>query len=900
MTKIKHDDLIESNIFDEAIKGAQALRAEYQKLFTDLQKKITIQIDTNSASAPNTKAGQDIIKQTAKDVKDLEKIYTDYSQKLQVVTQLQGQLENVQKAYNNTSVETRKEILAQAAALKQKEEQEKLNIKVTSTQEGTLARLRAELARSKAELVNDLKVGTEAYQKQQKAVADLTAQVKKEEEAIGVHTRSVGQYGKVVEGIKGAILGVTAVVGAMYGAVEFGKKVIESTGTTQEAFAVEMNGMKEATEAFFRSIANGDWSNLLTNMQEAMKAGKEYQEVMNDLEHRRRSQTIEESQVMVKVDQDLEKSRQKDIYSEEQRRGFIAEAIKLEKDLADKKVTNSQKEFDAVVNYSTFRTQLDKQTLLNYVKEYSNNENLIRQAEELNKKKAELALNQSSSAGVTSGGMSGMGAGGFASTTAKSNGTDPVTLQREISSASPIVSGFADIIKKYGNLNKAAMDKLVESWKGLGTAQQEVYTNTMRAEGRLSTLNVSIAAEKQKGIDAAAKAQAKADNKAEKNQIALEKSGADLRKEYDAGLKETLKAEDDKYKTLKSMGLLTQDEIIKHEMDSFTQSKEFALMTEKEKLDAITKMHEKAMQEAAKNGSGTAESGTVQVDNPSTPVDSAKIPDMTTALGDFQAWYKNNIQYIQEFAKDAQQILSMVSQGITNNEKKQLQETQQNYDSEYALLDKQLKNKTISQAAYNQKKTALSEKQKAEELKIQKEAAKKQKEIQIIQAIINTALGVTGSLAQGGIIGWIEAAITLAMGVAEIAIMEGASFAKGGSGVIDKKKGGILKGKRHAQGGIPLPGIGTAEDGEYFGILNRGATSKYGNETLGLIFDSLNQKKFENVFQAPKPMTVNVTDKYQKLMYGELKNLNKDSTTVIDGDKKIIKQGNHTLITSRN
>jgi hypothetical protein len=95
-----------------------------------------------------------------------------------------------------------------------------------------------------------------------------------------------------------------------------------------------------------------------------------------------------------------------------------------------------------------------------------------------------------------------------------------------------------------------------------------------------------------------------------------------------------------------------------------------------------------------------------------------------------------------------------------------------------------------------------------------------------------------------------------------------------------------------------LPGIGTAEDGEYFGILNRSATSKYGDATLGLIFEALNQQKFEKLFQTTNPLTVNVSDHYQKKIYEELSKPKHDATVQIIGNKRVVTQGNHTLITS--
>jgi hypothetical protein len=108
----------------------------------------------------------------------------------------------------------------------------------------------------------------------------------------------------------------------------------------------------------------------------------------------------------------------------------------------------------------------------------------------------------------------------------------------------------------------------------------------------------------------------------------------------------------------------------------------------------------------------------------------------------------------------------------------------------------------------------------------------------------------------------------------------------------------VLKGKRHSQGGVNLGEIGTAEQGEYFGIINRGATSKYGDD-LGLIFDALNQKKFERIF-APKPqVNVTVDNKWSRKLYEHA--ASQQEKEIIQTDKHIIiRTGNYTQKINKN
>lgn len=251
-------------------------------------------------------------------------------------------------------------------------------------------------------------------------------------------------------------------------------------------------------------------------------------------------------------------------------------------------------------------------------------------------------------------------------------------------------------------------------------------------------------------------------------------------------------------------------------------------------------------------------------------------------------------QLLSDFVGAVQQALGMVSQYYSQQKDKEMSEVDEKYTAEKESLDNQLAHKQISQKTYDAKMLALDKKKKDDELAIEKAYKKKQKNIAIIQAIINTAVGVTGSLAQGGILGIVMAAITLALGIAEIALISSQTFKKGGHGILNKYKGGVLQGKRHEQGGVSLGDVGTAEQGEYFAVLNRDATNKY-KGILPLIFDALNQQKFDSMF-SPKDVNVNMTgeNKYDRLIYETLSKPKIKTDTIVTEKYIIRKTGNYT------
>lgn len=257
------------------------------------------------------------------------------------------------------------------------------------------------------------------------------------------------------------------------------------------------------------------------------------------------------------------------------------------------------------------------------------------------------------------------------------------------------------------------------------------------------------------------------------------------------------------------------------------------------------------------------------------------------------------VNEVQKFADQVNSILSSISQQYQQQQEVELAAVESRYQAEYDALDRAVTNKTMSEQAAADKKAALEKKQKAESEKLNKEYAKKQQQVAIIQAIINTALGVTQAL--GGSpppLNFILAALVGIAGGVEIGTISSQQFAEGGYGEIDKKKGGVLVGNRHSRGGIKLPGIGEAEGGEYFAIINREATMRYANE-LPLLFDSINNQRYEQMFSR-RGINMNVLfrDRYGKEMLTEMKRKKTETRVYQEGNFMVYETGNYRLKTS--
>lgn len=123
-----------------------------------------------------------------------------------------------------------------------------------------------------------------------------------------------------------------------------------------------------------------------------------------------------------------------------------------------------------------------------------------------------------------------------------------------------------------------------------------------------------------------------------------------------------------------------------------------------------------------------------------------------------------------------------------------------------------------------QEKDLAKEKEKLEKEKAKQEKRKKRLEMQqnIVSGISNVALGVTKALSLGPILGPIMAAVVSAAGAVQIGYMTKQMTKMAG--------GGLLKGKRHSDGGMQIEGTNIeVEGGEY--VVNRTSTER----NLGLI-----------------------------------------------------------------
>lgn len=173
-------------------------------------------------------------------------------------------------------------------------------------------------------------------------------------------------------------------------------------------------------------------------------------------------------------------------------------------------------------------------------------------------------------------------------------------------------------------------------------------------------------------------------------------------------------------------------------------------------------------------------------------------------LEGWEEWTEQIATIVGAAADQMMQLWGAVDKYMTATENKQLKLFEKTNDKKKKDLEKRLNAGLITEAQYNSEVEAMDAEYDAFQEELQLKQAKRQKAMNITQAIINTALGVTMTLAQWGVPwGLIPAGIMAAMGAAEIALIAATPITTGA------EEGGPIG------GGDPIS-VRRAQDGKPF------------------------------------------------------------------------------------
>ncbi len=290
------------------------------------------------------------------------------------------------------------------------------------------------------------------------------------------------------------------------------------------------------------------------------------------------------------------------------------------------------------------------------------------------------------------------------------------------------------------------------------------------------------------------------------------------------------KAFEQLYNIRKSLNIATIDEIIDYEKKKLEEQKVWKMMSieEQEKWELALRKEYLDKQDALKK-ERNEKGGTLgyqKLDNKTTstgeyftsekrmgaPIGSVTGPDITGGgiEKDTQYWAakaNNVIGYAQTVFSQLGAINDMMSQ----NEDAQLARDEALNDAKKDNLKKQLDGKVITQKQYDASVAKMDAEMEKKKRKLVHDQAVRQKEISLVQAVINTALAVTSALTAGPIIGEVLAVLVGALGAVQIGMIasqEVPQAKKGKYNVIGEDDGKLYS---------DVPYAGKAETGIYNG-----------------------------------------------------------------------------------
>jgi hypothetical protein len=170
---------------------------------------------------------------------------------------------------------------------------------------------------------------------------------------------------------------------------------------------------------------------------------------------------------------------------------------------------------------------------------------------------------------------------------------------------------------------------------------------------------------------------------------------------------------------------------------------------------------------------------------------------------------------VKQYADSTLNILNAADQLQKQIEAGQLQDAEEKNSGKVKLLDDQLKKGIISQKEHDKQVAQSAAELDKKKKQIAYDQAVREKELNIFKTIVNTASAVMGAISEfPGPVGIGLGIAAGVMGAIELATIIATPLPKASRGVL-------LKGKSHAQGGIPIE----AEGGE--AIINKRSTAMF-------------------------------------------------------------------------
>jgi len=290
---------------------------------------------------------------------------------------------------------------------RQQQTESRAAARAITAEEGSMEKLRAETALLRQQ-ANQMRVTNEQEAKARdqviKKIQDNTKAIRDHDRAMSGSSTLVGEYEKGFTAsfakIGTAMTELIAGFAAARGAIKLFTDMMNSADTSGTALEATIAAAKAGVDNFFKSLAAGDFESFIGNLGRAVRAGKEFVEVMDALQDANRALGIEEADAkvrMAELEMIIRDESEKSAEAYEKRRQAAEEYLTIAKALAVKKQILVDEEFAAYTKKMKGISQLSEEQLDAFMRQDEETKKMIETGREytrLTKEMRKAASNQ--------------------------------------------------------------------------------------------------------------------------------------------------------------------------------------------------------------------------------------------------------------------------------------------------------------------------------------------------------------------------------------------------------------------------------------------------------------------------------------------------------------------------
>lgn len=517
---------------------------------------------------------------------------------------------------------------------------------------------------------------------------------------------------KTLDSLKGLLpkIGLaTFFVAAGKALMKFAKDAVAQTQLIGDKWGQFTSGMSHAYNTFVADLTSGKgWKELIENMRESYKVGKEVAAMLDEIFERQNSLSLMEAEYNVEIEKNKQIMRDTS-KSEEERLAAAEEAMRLEKELAEQKKEIAAQEAEARKMELQDRTKLSDAELEFYVRQYNQNRDILLQAQEYNAevRRLEAAVKASRSTAMWADNAVAIAAAGEQMERARQ------ALQDYINTADEGLKKVAEMDAKYQLSNDELVDNYVKARVKMTNADADYYRSTTRTVTTINSLRKEMSSGHQKAADDAYK---------------KEIAGVDKhQKEMEVKAKEAYAKGEISEQQYQDRLLSIQEQALKSKMAISERYKKETLEYQSQLLDMTIKQQQefkKLLEEAEKDAEKVFQDIAEQSE-----------ADIKEIMDDLDAEFQAEIDHLLELCDQAKKVRDALDPKTALGEQMQ---------TELASLQEMYDNRLLTEEEFQRAKHDLVKRYMQENLNLELEGW--EKGMQKAQSIIEGASNMVTAL----------------------------------------------------------------------------------------------------------------------------------------------------------